>query len=68
MDALFLNNQAHEKFVLYELIRLSQRGGQAAGSVSQQNSSAFAEKYADTKAEIARIRAEIEEDKRRLGF
>lgn len=68
MDALFLNNQAHEKFVQDELIRLSQRGGQAAGSESQQHSSAFDAEYSAAKAEIARIRAEIEADHKRLGF
>lgn len=68
MDALFLNNQAHEKFVQDELIRLSQRGGQAGGSVSQQNNSAFDAEYAAFKVDIARVRAEIEADKERLGL
>lgn len=68
MDATFINNQLHQQFVQDELIRLSQRGGQAAGSHSQQDDSAFDAEYAAFKAEIARTRAEIEEDKKRLGF
>ena len=68
MDATFINNQLHQQFVQDELIRLSQRGGQAAGSVSQQNNSAFDAEYAAMKADIARVRAEIEEDHKRLGF
>lgn len=68
MDATFINNQLHQQFVQDELIRLSQRGGQAAGSVNQQNNSAFDAEYAAMKADIARVRAEIEEDKKRLGF
>lgn len=67
MDATFLNNQAHQQFVQDELNRLSQRGGYAANQ-EQQEDSAFDAEYAAMKADIARVRAEIEEDKKRLGF
>lgn len=38
------------------------------GSQSHQEDVTFAAKYAAMKADIARVRAEIEEDKKRLGF
>lgn len=61
------SNRVFQDTVNQQLLLNTQAGG-LGGSGSHQEDSAFEAKYAAMKADIARVRAEIETDKERLGF
>lgn len=62
------SNRIFQDAVNQQLVINTQAAGGLDGSVSHQDHSAFEAKYAAMKADIARVRAEIEEDRKRLSF
>ena len=61
------SNRVFQDMVNQQLLVNTQAAG-FGGSESHQEDSAFEAKYAAMKADIARVREEIEADKERLGF
>ena len=62
------SNRIFQDAVNQQLVHSAQAAGLAGSESQQEDFASFDAKYAAMKADIARVRAEIEEDKKRLGF
>lgn len=62
------SNRIFQDAVNQQLVLNTQAAGLAGSDSQQDNSASFDANYAAMKADIARVRAEIEADKKRLGF